>query len=181
MIMLIIIVKPCITSLRDGYNGNPADTIYLTKNAFGGEFRVNSKGKWNKAMNCFILKKPYTPPDIMSCHYALQGADIFNRSFEATPIKDNCLYYFDPPYLDTDQSYLDRFTEEQQVQLAEMCKEIDRAGSFFMVSNSPSAEKHYQGFTTHQITAQRTMRVDSNFTTELLITNIKDAETPDNC
>lgn len=80
---------------------------------------------------------------------ALQGAEILVRPFYQIEIESGAFYYLDPPYHDSDVKYYKaEFNEIDQIQVAELCRRIDAAGAYFMVSNSdtPFIREIYRGF-----------------------------------
>lgn len=114
-----------------------ADFIYLNKTGFNGLYRENKNGMFNVPFGKYKNPKIFDEANLRSVSHALKHVDIQCRSFTETPILEDAFYYLDPPYHDTYTAYTkDKFTEEDQMTLAEFCKDIDWGGGYFMLSKA---------------------------------------------
>lgn len=164
---------------RERYNSHEADVvetaalfIFLNRTCFNGLYRVNSKGGYNvpfgKATNPLICDE-YT---IRADSKMLQKVEIMCGDFEdvASVIRDKAFFYFDPPYRPLTQtaaftSYSkDGFGDEQQKRLAEFCRQLDKEGHQWLLSNSDphNADSEddffdnlYMGFDINRVHASR--------------------------
>lgn len=151
--------------------------IYLNKTCFNGLYRVNQSGKYNVPMGSYKNPAILDEKNLRAVSKLLQGVKIEQRPFaQVTPQKGD-FFYFDPPYHQTyDQYSNDRFADEQHTNLAELCRKIDRAGAYFMLSNSNTqfVEELYNGFIMEDVMASRNVSCKSDQRgrqNELLIRN----------
>lgn len=118
--------------------------IFLNKTCFNGLYRVNKKGKYNvpfgkheapaicDADNLTKISDILQKVIIRSCDYS----DVLNFADNSTFV------YIDPPYRPLNvtsgfTSYTEeQFTDKNQIELAEMCKELSKKGVKIMLSNS---------------------------------------------
>jgi len=153
--------------------------IYLNKTGFNGMYRVNGKGDLNVPWN-------HNPHEDMShfvnetdlkdtANYLLKHVYVSSRSLSYhetwEKFKDKrefpLFFYLDPPYAPLDKD-IERgnFTEyttypgwdhDEQLRLCEICKEIDRAGHKFMLSNSSCTlvKELYKDFNVDEVDAKR--------------------------
>lgn len=129
---------------RDAWVLRAAEMIFLNKTCFNGLFRVNSKGGFNVPTGRY--KNPtICPADrIRGASVLLKGVSLHNEDFEHC--LDYCtnesLVYFDPPYRPiTETSAFTSYTQggfndDDQRRLAKVCRELDRRGARFVLSNS---------------------------------------------
>lgn len=153
--------------------------IYLNKTCFNGLYRVNQSGFFNVPIGDYKDPPILDEDNLRSCSDALKDAKIKQHSFEQLePEKDN-FYYLDPPYHETYSGYDGRgFGEKEHTALAGFCKEIDKTGAFFMLSNSdtPLIRSLYNGFHIEQVSASRSVSCKANQRgkeKELIIRNYK--------
>jgi DNA adenine methylase len=168
-----------------------ARLIFLNKTCFNGLYRVNSKGKFNVPFGKYTNPKICDERNLKAASKVLQQADIIYGDFTLAReyIGENTFFYFDPPYRPISKtasftSYAkDSFSEEDQIKLAEFCREVDRGGGKFLLSNSDPKnedpkdhffEGHYKGFTIDRVKASRAINCKAEgrgLINELLITN----------
>lgn len=123
--------------------------IYLLNSSFGGEWRVNSSGKFNKAYNNQIGRTFYNEKEIYKCSKLLQKTHINNMSFENIININNgnlngWFSYWDPPYMNIktdgsknyDQYTPDGFGLDKKTLLKPTFKKLDELGCKVMMSNS---------------------------------------------
>lgn len=154
-----------------------AGFIYLNKTCFNGLYRVNAAGDFNVPVGRYKEPKIYDPEVLEDAAKALKEVQLTSASFFEVPIKEDTFYYLDPPYHDTFTGYTDmKFSEMFQKDLAEYCRKIDKAGSYFMLSNSLNSfiEDLYLEFNQHVVKAGRSVSskaTNRGKVNELLITN----------
>lgn len=118
--------------------------IFLNKTCFNGIYRVNKKGKFNvpfgkrKSVNVCDVENLHKTSELLqnvvikSCDYY----DVLNFADSSTFV------YFDPPYrpLNATSSFTsyteDDFSDEDQIELANLFKELSSRGAKVMLSNS---------------------------------------------
>lgn len=151
--------------------------IYLNKTCFNGLYRVNKQGKFNVPFGRYVNPLILDEKGIMACHQILKNATIQKKEFtECKPTKKDFVY-LDPPYHKTYSSYSDKgFSIEDHIKLSEFCNSLNKAGIYFMLSNSDTEEirdlyKNYQIF---EIDAPRRINCQGHSrqnVSELLIKN----------
>ncbi len=115
--------------------------IYLTTTAFGGQWRVNSKGKFNKSYsgndNIVIAND-----NILHYSKLLQETDIRQQSFEKileleTDL-ENYFIYADPPYYNTNSVCYakDGFGLNTRMLIPKIFKKLNELGCKVMMSNA---------------------------------------------
>ncbi len=183
---------------RDLFNQRVSDRvlqsalfIFLNKTCFNGLYRVNRKGEFNVPIGSY--KKPLICDvvNLEAVHYALQKVEILNGDFEQTLTyaEDETLFYFDPPYKPLSKtssfnSYAKEvFDDTEQIRLANFCKEIDKLGYHWILSNSDIKGENpndnffdnlFEDFSISRVLAKRSINANADrrgFLTELLITN----------
>jgi DNA adenine methylase len=160
--------------------------IYLNKTCFNGLYRVNSKGQFNVPIGS------YKNPDIVS-ELKIRKANMLlkDTTIKCMPFtqiesvaKAGDFIYFDPPYYPISKtsgftSYTENgFMENEQRQLAELFKRLDKKGCLLMLSNSNSGFiiSLYKGFDIKLVDAKRVINCDATKRgniKELLITNYR--------
>lgn len=118
--------------------------IYLNKTCYNGLYRVNSKGQFNVPFGRYRNPTILNADNLRACHRALQGTAIATRDFRAVGEKAQLgdFVYFDPPYapLSATANFTgytkDGFDRDMQYALRDLCRDLDRKGVRFMVSNS---------------------------------------------
>jgi DNA adenine methylase len=118
--------------------------IYLNKTCFNGLYRVNSKNQFNVPIGDYDNPGICQEEDLKEISKLLKGVNIQRLSFEKVLdyAKKGDFIYFDPPYypLPNTPSFTSyqkgSFLEEEQKQLAEVFKKLDKRGCKVMLSNS---------------------------------------------
>lgn len=139
--------------------------IYLNKTCYNGLYRVNKKGEFNVPMGSYKDPAILDELNLLACSKALQGVDIQQHSFLQSPVGWKDFYYIDPPYHNTFSGYDGAgFGDQDHKNLAEFCKQLDKAGNYFMVSNSdtPLVRTLYKSFTIEQVMASRSVSCKAN-------------------
>ena len=118
--------------------------VFLNKTCFNGLYRVNKKNEFNSPYGRYKNPAICDEKNILLCSRVLQNSVILNEDFKEIKkeIKKGDFIYLDPPYVPLNQTsnftaYTDRgFDKKMQFELKEFCDYIDRAGGYFMLSNS---------------------------------------------
>ncbi len=175
--------------VRDQYNSSlfsPAQAarfVYLNKTCFNGIFRVNSKGKFNVPYG--QKKRPAIPDEneLNSVSSILKKASLRASSFQqalAEASKGDFIY-LDPPYPPLNgTAYFthytsDRFSEQDQIRLADRVCELDKTGCLLMISNAdtPLVRRLYRAYNLVSLPVTRflTCKAIRHKVKELIITN----------
>ncbi|RAK22058.1 DNA adenine methylase [Anoxybacillus vitaminiphilus] len=165
--------------------------IFLNKTCFNGLFRVNKKGEFNVPMGDYKNPTICDSDNLRAASAVLQHVNIYQGDYKQSRefINNKTFVYFDPPYrpLSTSSSFTAYskfdFTDENQKELAQYYRELDKQGAFLMLSNSdpkntdPNDEffdELYAGFHIERVTARRNINSKGNSRgaiNEILVTN----------
>lgn len=132
--------------------------IYLNKTCYNGLYRVNKSGRFNVPMGSYKDPTILDEINLRNVSSLLQGVEISQRPFIQTVPKQSDFYYLDPPYHNTYDGYNGAgFGDKEHEQLAHLCHDIDKAGGFFMQSNSdtPFVRNLYKGYIIEDVMASR--------------------------
>lgn len=164
--------------------------LYLNRYGFNGVWRVNSKEEFNVPFGRHI--NPHMQPiwKIIVLNKMFKKVEILDKSYEEATLgaKKGDFVYYDPPYLPNPVSvgftdYTSQgFTLQDQVNLSENFKKLDKKGVFIMLSNSDVSKIRdlYDGFNFHPVTANRMVNSDPRNRKgfkEVIITNYKSSLT----
>ena len=141
--------------------------IYLNRTCYNGLWRVNSKGEFNVPFGRYKNPKICDEENLRAVSSYLRTADVrivlgdYRETLKTAKRGD--FVYLDPPYAPV--SGTSRFTEyvsggfseEDQVKLAEVFRDLDRRGCYVMLSNSdtPLIRDLYKGFLIESVSANR--------------------------
>lgn len=170
---------------------SPAKLIFLNKTCYNGLYRVNRKDEFNVPFGDYKNPTICDEANLRSASEVLQNAKILCGDFtkSAQYINSHSFVYFDPPYrpLSPTASFTsysrDSFSEQDQIRLAEFCRQIDGEGAKFLLSNSDPKnenpndrffEDHYETFTIDTVKATRAINCKASRRgriNELIITN----------
>jgi DNA adenine methylase len=122
--------------------------IYLNKSCYNGLYRVNSKGQFNTPFGKYKNPIYFERENMERCSKFLKSVDIRVGDFTIfkDEVREGDFFYFDPPYFPiTDTANFTSYTKDgfgfhDQERLLNFAKEIDKKGSYFMISNSHSQE-----------------------------------------
>ena len=144
--------------------------IYLNKSCFNGLYRVNSKGQFNVPFGRYSNPKIVNPDNLYACNQVLQGHKLLVQHFSSIVerVQKHDFVYFDPPYVplsataDFTSYAKDGFDFTQQEHLRDVCRELDKKGVYFMLSNSHTevVVELYREFFVETVSASRA--VNSN-------------------
>ena len=159
-------------------------TIYLNRTCYNGMYRVNSSGEFNVPFGDMGNPRLYEKKNILACSKVLQRTTILTGDYKKIirRIRKNDFVYLDPPYVplsDTAHftSYTsEKFGKEQQEELLEFCKKVDKKGALFLLNNSENeyTKKLYETFNCKTIKAARNVAARSSSrapVNELVVTN----------
>jgi DNA adenine methylase len=192
--------KEFYLEIREGFNRDKnenksseivAKLIFLNKTCFNGLYRVNSKNEFNVPFGDYKNPKICNERNLLAVSRVLQKAEMICGDFTKSMkyINENTFVYLDPPYRPLNgtanfTSYSkDSFSEDDQIRLAEFCKEIKQIGAEFLLSNSDPKnedkndhffEDNFRGFSICRVKANRMINckaIGRGEINELLITN----------
>jgi DNA adenine methylase len=177
-------------SVREQYNrpqlpssAQAARFIYLNRTCFNGIFRVNRNGAFNVP---YGFKEPPPVPshaELRKVSEVLRHAELRTVGFEQalSGLGADDFAYLDPPYPPINgTAYFthytaDRFSEENQNQLADCVLRLNKRGAAFMMSNAdtPLIRRLYGGFQLVPLSVTRfiTCKAAKYQAAEVLITN----------
>ena len=118
-----------------------ARMIYLNKTCFNGLWRVNRKGEFNVPMGSYIKPGICQEENILACSTVLKHAKLEIKNYLTIKPKAGDFVYFDPPYHPVNETSFTAysssdFSEKDQAELAEFCKELHKKKVHVMISNS---------------------------------------------
>ena len=168
-----------------------AKLIFLNKTCFNGLYRVNSKNEFNVPFGDYKNPKICDRENLLAVSEILQLAEIVCGDFIKSKkyINNKTFVYLDPPYrpLNATASFTsyskDSFSEQDQIRLADFCREIERKGAKFLLSNSDPKNENkndhffeniFKGFDICRVKASRMINckaIGRGQISELLITN----------
>lgn len=124
-----------------------ARMIYLNRTCFNGLYRVNSKGYFNVPLGKYKNPNIVNENTLRAVHNYFNSMDFLNITdidFKSVAVKaeKGDFVYFDPPYDPVSQtssftSYNESgFNKDDQIELANLFKELDAKGVYVLLSNS---------------------------------------------
>jgi len=149
-----------------------AKLIFLNKTCYNGLYRVNKRNEFNVPFGDYKRPTICDEGNLRAVSSVLEHASVECHDFEACSehLSKRAFVYFDPPYrpLSLSASFTsyskDRFSEEEQIRLAEFCRHVSEKGAKFLLSNSDPKnhnrndcffEDHYKGFRIERVKATR--------------------------
>lgn len=170
-----------------------AQFIFLNHTCFNGLYRVNKAGHFNVPAGYYKNPKICDEENLYLVSNILQKVSIFATDYKESLnyVDKNSFVYFDPPYRPltatagfTSYSKYD-FTDNDQIQLARVFKEMNKMGALLMLSNSDPQnvdlndnffDELYKDFHIYRVYAKRSINAKANRRgniSELIITNYK--------
>lgn len=143
--------------------------IYLNKTCYNGLYRVNSSGEFNTPFGKYKSPNIVNEPVLRAVSNYLNKSNVeINCGDYETVLRGlpkNSFVYLDPPYhpLSTTSSFTGYiqggWREEDQLRLRDNCRELNKRGIKFMLSNSASdfIREIYDGFKIHTVQATRAL------------------------
>lgn len=159
-----------------------AQLVYLNKTCFRGLFRVNRAGRFNVPYGAYD-RRYFDRANLDAFASALEGALLRAGDFEEglEGVRSGDFAYLDPPYhklggYSDFNRYTDApFGERDHERLAGVCRELDRRGVRFVVSQSDTAlvRRLFAGFRVRELAARREINLSARRrdVVELVITN----------
>lgn len=149
-----------------------AQLIFLNRTCFNGLYRVNSKGEFNSPAGDYENPTICDEQNLTAVHQVLQLADIKRSDFKEviSDLKTKSFVYFDPPYRPISKTANFKayskhdFADNEQVELAQLFRQLDKKGTKLMLSNSDPKnhnpndnffEEIYNGFNIIRVPARR--------------------------
>ncbi|MHC4573970.1 MAG: DNA adenine methylase [Planctomycetota bacterium] len=179
--------------MRDRFNQDraAAKLIFLNKTCYNGLYRVNKSNEFNVPFGDYKRPTICDEDNLKAVSCLLKRANVECHDFEACSeyLDERAFVYFDPPYRPLSAtagftSYSkDRFSEEEQIRLAEFCHHVTDKGAKFLLSNSDPKnedprdhffEDNYRDFHLQRVKAIRAINCKGagrGQINELLITN----------
>jgi DNA adenine methylase len=168
-----------------------AKTIFLNRTCFNGLFRVNSKGHFNVPIGSYRNPSILDKENLINVSNSIQKVQFHHAHYSNVLhfLGKKTFIYFDPPYrpLTTSSSFTayskSGFNDENQKHLAELCKQLNKNGVQFMLSNSDPKNTNdgdlffdnlYDSFRIDRIEANRAINSNGNGRgkiTEILVQN----------
>ena len=124
--------------------------IYLNKACFNGLYRENSNGEFNTPIGTFHRNISFNFENLKNCSKLLNRniESFYCKSFahfeKSEFLNENDFFYLDPPYIQKSSQYNKKqFDLNMHERLSLFCLTLDRAGAYFMLSNSNNPEVLY--------------------------------------
>jgi len=139
--------------------------IYLNRTCYNGLYRVNSRGEFNAPFGRYKNPMICNKELLASCSATLSRIRIVRQSYTKVikQVQRGDFVYFDPPYAPLSASsnftsYVkEGFSGDDQKELRDLCKSLDKMGVKWMVSNSsaPLILKLYKNYNIEFVDASR--------------------------
>ena len=149
-----------------------ARLIYLNKTCFNGLYRVNRQGQFTVPFGSYKNPRTCDESNLRLASQALQKVHLKSAHFSQVlrHARRGDFVYFDPPYQPLSAtsnftSYTSRcFGEEDQRQLAEIVRQLDKRGCSVMLSNSDNRfiRELYSDFRIETVWASRAINCKGN-------------------
>lgn len=170
-----------------------ADFIFLNKTCFNGLYRVNSKGEFNVPFGKYKNPLICDSENLILINKLLQNVEIRFGDYSVCEeyVNGKTFIYFDPPYrpLIENTSFVgydkSGFNDDNQKELAEFVKKLDKQNCLVMLSNSDPKNTNpddnffdelYKGFEIDRIFAKRMINCQADKRgdiTEIVVRNYK--------
>jgi DNA adenine methylase len=174
-----------------GWVKRTAYLIFLNKTGYNGLYRLNRSGEYNVPFGRYPNPTICDEANLQLVHEALQKTKLLCADFTRASdfIKMTTLVYMDPPYrpLSSTSHFTDYssngFSEEDQKRLAHFYQDIDKQGSYILLSNSDPKNENpddeyfdelYQGYNIERVAAKRNINSDKwgrGLINELIVRN----------
>ncbi len=165
--------------------------IFLNKTCYNGLFRQNKKGEFNVPHGRYKNPTICDAQNLREVSLALQGVKLIQADFLQAKsfVQRKSFVYFDPPYrpLSATSNFTsyakEDFDDADQIRLANLFIDLDKAGASLMLSNSDPKnsdeidnffDELYGGFSIERVLANRNINRDGKGrgkVTELIIRN----------
>ena len=168
-----------------------AQLIFLNRTCFNGLYRVNSKGEFNTPAGRYENPTICDEENLLAVAKILEIAIIKKAGFKQIKrdLKNNSFVYFDPPYrpISKTSSFKayskNSFSDNEQKELAELFKYLDKKDALVMLSNSDPKNNNkddnffdalYKDFIITRVPAKRMINSDASkrgSINEIIVTN----------
>lgn len=168
-----------------------AQLIFLNRTCFNGLYRVNANGAFNSPAGDYINPTICDEQNLWAVHHVLQIAEIRTADFKEIihNMANNSFVYLDPPYRPISKTAnfnaysKQKFNDPEQIQLAQMYRQLDQEGIKLMLSNSDPKnynpldnffDEIYNGFNIERIPSKRMINSDATKrgeVNEIIVTN----------
>jgi len=141
--------------------------IYLNRRGFNGLYRENSNGLYNVPYRKYDIELIYEEENIKNLSKYFNENDItfFCGNYAELKITKDCIVYLDPPYYPVKKTSFTQYNGEgfgieNQNNLLNFCKELDKKKIKFIQSNSPCTQimELYSDFNKESFYMHRSMR-----------------------
>lgn len=170
--------------------------IFLNKTGFNGLYRENMSGEFNVPIGSYKNPKILDKENLLNVSNLLQNVEIIHGDYKKSEdfIDSKTFVYFDPPYRPIKQTSnftaynKSDFTDDNQIELAEYFKKMDKKSAHLLLSNSDPKNYNkddnffdnlYKDFNINRVAARRFINSDKNnrgFIYEILVNNFKEDE-----
>ncbi len=151
------------------------NTIYLTRYAFKGIYRIKKDGKLALSFSTKNYNKSDIDQRLHQSSSFLVDTFIYATDFSFITPKANDFVYFDPPYHQSGEKFYTilPFDENEQIRLRDFAKELDSKGVKLMISNSdtPFIIDLYKGFNISTVDVKYSMPEQRKISYEVIIKN----------
>jgi len=160
--------------------------IFLNKTGFNGMYRENRAGQYNIPFGKHKHPLICDEANLRLVSKDLRAVDLTSTSYKDAikDVKSGDLVYLDPPYypLTTTSNFTEYqaggFTVQDQVELRNIFRELNKKGCYVVMSNSACSEieELYEGFSISRIQVARAINSKANKRgkiDEVVITNFK--------
>ena len=168
-----------------------AQLIFLNRTCFNGLYRVNSKGEFNSPAGDYDNPTICDENNLLAVSKVLEIAEIKKADFKEiiNDLKSKSFIYFDPPYRPISKTASFKayskhdFSDNEQLQLSLLYRQLDKEGSMLMLSNSDPKnndpndnffDEIYNGYNILRIPAKRMINSDPSkrgAINEIIVTN----------
>lgn len=146
--------------------------IYLNRTCFNGLYRVNSKGQFNVPYGNYSNPRIIDEMNLRNCSELLKHTEIRHADFRniLSSVQEGDFVYFDPPYVPLNEtssftSYTkDGFNNDMQIELRNLCNQLDEMGVKFLLSNSDTrlVNELYADYNIIKVLATRQVNANAN-------------------
>ena len=149
-------------NIRDEFNNTSknfdkiiraSQMIFLNRTCFNGLYRVNKDGKFNVPIGSYKNPLICDKNNLLNVSELLKDVKIVcdDYSKSLNEIDENSFVYLDPPYLPIKENSFtgyssDGFGINEQIELSDFCKTIDKKNAKFLLSNSNPKNSENKGF-----------------------------------
>ena len=139
-------------AVRDEFNDTSEDfdkikrasqMIFLNRTCFNGLYRVNKDGKFNVPIGTYKNPLICDKDNLRNVSKVLKDKKLVCKDYSNAEdeIDENSFVYLDPPYLPIKENSFTNYDSkgfglQEQIELSDFCKNIDKKDAKFLLSNS---------------------------------------------